>query len=64
MHISWSVYTMAKGHVHSIVKGLETHPKDIPWKSGIAIYVVTMLKCSVKTYATGLSTKCVSRLCF
>jgi hypothetical protein len=45
------LYTMGKGHVHDIVRALETHPKVVPWKIEIEFCAVMGLQ------ATGLSTK-------
>ena len=37
------LHTMAKGHVHRIVKALETHLKAGPWKIEFDFCVVTGL---------------------
>ena len=47
---------MAKGRDHEIVRAIETDPNEVPWID-MEFCVVTAFKCSVKTYATGLSTE-------
>ena len=39
---------MAKGRDHEIVRGLETHPKAVPWKIAIEFCVVMGLQVQCK----------------
>jgi hypothetical protein len=50
---------MAKGRDHETVRALETQPKGIPLTIEIDFFVLSRaFKCSIKTYATGLSSIC------
>ena len=60
---SWYVdggplYAIAKCHDQEIVRALETHPNVYHGESKLNLVWSPTFMCSVKTYATGVSTEC------